>query len=156
VFSDDDFDDADIIELIDRFKDAPVEAEGVSLAVFDAARDLFRQSYFPMTIRAGLGWAHGGTSLELVGVAVAPRGRHHNAWDERVSAGFEQRLAFLTLRGGYSLSTDGLTSVAAGLGLGLGPVKFEVGAGRFSGTLNGVDYDGAQATIALAVRGGGS
>ena len=68
----------------------------------------------------------------------------------------EQRLAFLTLRGGYSLSTDGLTSVAAGLGLGLGPVKFEVGAGRFSGTLNGVDYDGAQATIALAVRGGGS
>jgi len=156
VFSDDDFDDADIIELIDRFEDAPVEAEGVSLAVFEAARDLFRQSYFPMTIRAGLGWAHGGTSLELVGVAVAPRGRHHNAWDERVSAGLEQRLAFLTLRGGYSLSTDGLTSVAAGLGLGLGPVRFEVGAGRFSGTLNGVDYDGAQATITLAVRGGGS
>ena len=46
--------------------------------------------------------------------------------------------------------------MAAGLGLGLGPVKFEVGAGRFSGTLNGVDYDGAQVTIALSVRGGGS
>ena len=156
VFSDTDFDSADIIELIDRFEEAPIEAEGVSLTVFEAARGLFRQSYFPMTIRAGLGWTHGGTSVEVVGVAVSPRGRHYSPWDERVSAGLEQRLAFLTLRGGYSLSKDGLSSMAAGLGLGLGPVKFEVGAGRFSGTLNGVDYDGAQVTIALSVRGGGS
>jgi hypothetical protein len=31
----------------------------------------------------------------------------------------------------------------------------DVGAGRFSGELNGIDYDGAQVTLALAIRGGG-
>ena len=157
VFSDSDFDDdVDIPELIDRFEDMSVEAQGVSLAVFEASRGLFEQSYFPMTIRTGIGWTAGGTSIELVGVAVSPRGRQHNAWDERVSAGVEQRLGFLTLRAGYSAANDGLTSVAGGLGLGFGPVKLEVSAGRLSGDLDGIDYDGAQVTIALSVRGGGS
>ncbi len=73
-----------------------------------------------------------------------------------MSAGFEQRLGFIALRAGYSAARDGLKSVAAGLGLGFGPVKFEVSAGRFSGDLAGVALDGAQVTIALSIRGGGS
>ena len=156
VFSDDDLDNKDLNELIDQFEDVPVDAQTASLAVFEAGRDLFEQSYFPMTIRTGLGWSAGGTSVELVGVAVSPRGRHHNSWDERVSAGVEQRLGFIALRAGYSAARDGLKSVAAGLGLGFGPVKLEVSAGRFSGDLAGVDLDGAQVTIALSIRGGGS
>jgi hypothetical protein len=75
--------------------------------------------------------------------------------DERASVGLEQKLGFLTLRGGYTLADRGLTSVAAGVGFGLGPVALDVGAGRFSGELNGIDYDGAQVTLALAIRGGG-
>ena len=155
VFSDGDFDDADITDLIDRFEDMPVEAQAASLAVFEAGRGLFEQSYFPMTIRTGIGWSAGGTTVELVGVGVSSRGRHHNAWDERVSAGVEQRLGFVALRAGYSLANNGLKSAAAGLGLGFGPVKLEVSAGRISGEFAGIDYDGAHVTIALSVRGGG-
>ena len=47
VFSDDDFDDSDITELIDRFEDMSVEAQGVSLAVFEASRGLFRAVVLP-------------------------------------------------------------------------------------------------------------
>jgi hypothetical protein len=47
VFSDSDFDDADITELIDRFEDMPVEAQAASLAVFEAGRGLFRAVVFP-------------------------------------------------------------------------------------------------------------
>ena len=89
-------------------------------------------------------------------MAVSPRGRQRNAWDERVSAGVEQRLGFMTLRAGYSAGDDGLTSVSGGLGFGAGSVKLDLGAGRLSGELNGIDYDGAHVTIALSVRGGGS
>ena len=156
VFSDSDFDDVDFTDLIDRFEASPVEAQGVSLAVFEAARGLFDRSYFPMTLRSGLGWRTGGTTFEIVAVAVSQQGRHRNAWDERVSAGLEQRLGFLTLRGGYSVANDGLSSIGVGLGLGLGPVALDVGAGRFSGDLDGIEYDGAHVTIALSVRGGGS
>jgi len=155
VFTDEDFESADIIDLVDRFSASDIDPQSLSLAVYEASRGLFDESYFPMTVRAGLGWTKGGTSLEVVGVAVSPRGRQHNSWDDRASVGLEQKLGFLTLRGGYTLADRGLTSVAAGVGFGLGPVALDVGAGRFSGELNGIDYDGAQVTLALAIRGGG-
>ena len=61
VFSDSDFDDSDITELINRFEHMPADAQGVSLAIVEASHGLFEQSYFPSTIRTGIGWKAGGT-----------------------------------------------------------------------------------------------
>ena len=105
TFTDDDFDSADLTELLDRFADTPLDPSGVSLPTFEAARGLFTQAYFPTVYRAGVGWEgiHG-TRVELDASAVSPRGRQSAPWEQRVSAGVEQRLKFLVLRGGYALA----------------------------------------------------
>lgn len=157
VFTDDDFDSADLTELLDRFADTPLDPGAVSLPVFEAARGLFAQAYFPTVYRAGVGWEGGhGTRLELDASAVAPRGRQGAPWEERVAAGVEQRLKFLVLRGGYAFAEDGLRALTGGVGLRIGPVRLDVGAGKLSGDMDGTPYDGVQASVGLSVRGGGS
>ena len=157
VFTDADFESADLTELLDRFADTPLDAGAVSLPVFEAARGLFAQAYFPTVYRAGVGWAGSrGTRLELDASAVSPRGRQSAPWEQRVAAGVEQRLKFLVLRTGYAFAEDGLKSLTAGVGLRVGPVRLDVGAGRLSGELHGIPYDGVQGSVGLSLRGGGS
>ncbi len=157
TFTDDDFDSSDLTELLDRFADTPLDPSGVSLATFEAARGLFAQAYFPTVYRAGVGWEgiHG-TRVELDASAVSPRGRQSAPWEQRVSAGVEQRLKFLVLRGGYAVAEDGLKALTAGVGLRVGPIRLDVGAGRLSGDLDGIAYDGVQGSVGLSVRGGGA
>lgn len=156
VFTDEDFDGADLGELLDRFVDSPLDPEGVSLPVFEAARGLFTQAYFPAVYRAGVGWEGGaGTRVEINGAVVAPRGRQAPPWEQRVAAGVEQRLGFLALRAGYARARDGVAALSGGLGLRAGPLRLDLAAGRLSGSRDGIRYDGLQGSLGLSVAGGG-
>lgn len=155
-FTDSDFDNADFQELVDRFQPTDLDPNAVALPVFEAARGLFEQSYFPSIVRTGLGWKHGSTVIEAVGMAVGPRGRQHAQWDQRFSVGAEQGLGFLTFRAGYTIAEKGLRSMAGGLGLRIGPVRLDMGAGMLSGSYRGIDYDGLQGSIGMSIRGGGA
>lgn len=157
VLTDEDFDSSDATDLIDRFQASPLDATGVPLPVFEAARDLFDEAFFPMVVHTGLGWEGGaGTRLEAVATAVAPRGRQHAPWEQQLSVGAEQAVGPLTLRAGLSRADDGVQAVSGGLGIGLGPVRIDVGVGRLSGSFEGIAYDGLHASLGLSVRGGGS
>jgi len=155
TFTDQDFDETDFIDLLNDFETEPVTPNAVSLAVYEASRGLFEESYFPQVFRAGLGWQAGGTSLEAVGIKVSPRGRYASAWDERISIGIEQKLPLLTLRAGMAQATDGLGALTGGVALGLGPIKIEASGGKFTAR-EGASWDGYYGTIAIQIKGGGS
>lgn len=161
----DDFEQLDFEDFINRFEGEPISSgAAVSLPVYQTAQELFRAAYFPTVFRAGAGWRSGGTSVELVGTSVSPRGRQRNEWDERISLGVEQGLWILALRAGGALGSDGLQAINAGLGLGIGPVHLDISGGLMSGgfdlasglvTPENIEYAGAQATISLQLKGGG-
>ena len=160
----DDFDQLDFEDFINRFDDEPITGSSVSLQVYQTAQELFRAAYFPTVLRAGAGWRAGGTSVELVGTSVSPRGRQRNDWDQRVSLGVEQWLWILGLRVGGAMGSEGLQAINAGIALGIGPVELDVSGGLMSGgfdlasglvTPQNIEYAGAQMTISLQLRGGG-
>jgi len=155
TYVDEDF-DLDFIDLLDRFQSEPIVANSVSLEVLEVSQGLFEQSYFPQVVRAGIGWQAGGTTLEAVGISVAPRGRFTSAWDQRISLGIEQKIPLLTLRAGIARAEDGLNAVTLGLGLGLGPVHLEASGGRFDGDGEFTSWSGYYGTIAFQISGGGS
>lgn len=155
VFTDADFDAAELADLLDRFQGEPLDPSAVSLPVYEAARGLFEEAYFPTVFRAGVGWRGPATRVELNAQAVAPRGRQSAPWDERASLGVEQRLGFVALRGGYALARDGITALTGGLGLRLGPVGLDLAAGKLSGERDGVAWDGLQGSLGITVSGGG-
>ena len=160
-FTEGDFDedlnpDQGIEDYLDRFSGDVIDPNSVSLAIYEASEGFLEGSYFPQVFRAGVGWRSGGTTLEAVGIKVAPRGRYTSAWDERVSIGLEQKLPLLTLRGGYGFSENGITQMTAGLGLRLGPVHLDTSAGKFSGErLDAAPWDGYFGTVGLQIRMGG-
>jgi hypothetical protein len=162
--SGDDFEELDFEDFVNRFQGQPIDEGSVSLPVYQTAQELFRAAYFPTVLRVGAGWRAGGTSVELVGTSVSPRGRQHNDWDERISLGVEQWLWILGLRAGGALGSDGLQVINGGIALGIGPVRFDVSGGFMSGgfdfasgvvTPEDVEYAGAQLTVSLQLRGGG-
>jgi hypothetical protein len=153
-------------DLLDslRYSNQPVDPSSMSLPMYQVAQDLFPGAFFPTVYRLGVGWRAGGTSLELVGTSVSPKGREHSLWDDRISLGVEQRLWFLTLRAGGAKSKDGLQVLSGGIGLGLGPLHIDASAGLMSGgfeitenlvTPEDVDYAGGHATISVQIQGGG-
>jgi hypothetical protein len=157
--------DGDPEDLIDLYQASEVDPSSMSLYVSETLRGLLPDAFFPTIFRAGVGWRAGGTSLELVGASVSPKGRQHNQWDERVSLGLEQRLGFLTLRAGGAKGADGLQALSGGIGLGIGPVALDVSIGMMSGGFEfasglvppeNVDYTGGHLTLSLQVMGGGS
>ncbi len=161
TFTDADFDreinpDLPFHDFFNRHSAEPIDPNGVSLAVFVAGQSLFEQSYFPQIYRGGVGWQAGGTTLEATAVKVSPRGRFTSPWDERVSLGFEQKIPLLTLRGGYGMAKDGLSTYSAGLGLRFGPVHLEVSGGKLNGgLLDWGSWEGAYLSTGLQIRGGG-
>jgi hypothetical protein len=153
-------------ELLDslRYSNASVDPSSMSLPMYQVAQDLFPGAFFPTVYRLGVGWRAGGTSLELVGTSVSPKGREHSQWDDRISLGIEQRLWFLTLRAGGAKAADGLQVLSGGVGLGLGPVHIDVSGGLMSGgfelteglvTPEDVDYAGGHLTASVQILGGG-
>jgi hypothetical protein len=157
--------DSDPEDLVDLYQAGPVDPSSMSLYVAETLRGLLPDAFFPTVFRAGVGWRAGGTAIELVGSSVSPRGRQHNQWDERISLGLEQRLAFLTLRAGGAKGSDGLQALSGGIGLGLGPVHLDLSGGVMSGGFEfasglvapeDVDYAGGHVTASLQIMGGGS
>jgi hypothetical protein len=151
-------------DLIHEYQAGPVDPSSMSLYVDQTLRALLPDAFFPTVFRAGVGWRAGGTAIELVGATVSPQGRQHNQWDERISLGVEQRLGFLTLRAGGAKGSDGIQVLSGGVGLGVGPVKLDLSAGRMSGGFEltsglvapeGVDHAGGHVTLSLQVMGGG-
>lgn len=156
--------DQDPEDLIDLYQASPLDPNSMSLYVAETVQGLLPGAYFPTVFRAGVGWRAGGTAIELVGSSVSPKGLQRSQWDERISLGIEQRLAFLRLRAGGMKGSDGLQSISGGLGLGIGPVHLDVAAGMMSGGFDfasglvapeEVDYAGGQVTVSLQIQGGG-
>lgn len=156
TYTDSDIDNNDFIDLLNRYDSQPITPNGVSLQVYEAAQGFFEESYFPMTIRGGVGWQSGGTSLEASGTRVSPRGRQRTAWDQRISLGVEQQIPILTLRAGMARASDGVSALTGGVGFRMGPVRLDTSAGKFGGDFEGSPYDGYYGTISLQIRGGGS
>jgi hypothetical protein len=156
TFTDSTLDAEEFVDLLDLYRAQTVDPASVSLPVYVAARELFEESYFPAIFRGGVGMQRGGTSVELVGISVAPRGRYTSAWDERISLGLEQRIPVLTLRAGLALAQDGLRAYTGGVGLRAGSLHFDAGLGVFDGKDGATPYDGGYVTIALQLMGGGA
>lgn len=156
TYTDTDFDNSDPVDLVNMYTSEQVSSSSASLPVFLAAENLFEQSYFPAIFRGGLGLQVGGTSLELVGIKVSPRGRQRTAWDERVSLGIEQKIPILTLRAGIARAQDGVQALTGGVGLRLGPVHLDASGGIFNGENAVVNYDGGYVTVSLQIKGGGA
>ena len=159
TYTDADFDGAsslEFVDLVNRFEGQLLDAGSASLAVFEAASDLFEQSYFPQVFRAGVGWRRGGTTIEMAGIAVGPRGRFTSDWDERFSLGIEQKIPVLTLRLGMARGQDGLGQFTAGIALEMGPVVLESSAGSLSSDDPLLSAQGAHVTLGLQIIGGGS
>ncbi|MEQ1855015.1 MAG: hypothetical protein ABL963_01015, partial [Longimicrobiales bacterium] len=157
--------DLDGEELLDslRYSNQTIDPNAMSLPMYETARGLLPGAFFPTVYRLGVGWRAGGTSLELVGSSVSPKGREHSQWDDRISLGIEQRLWFLTLRAGGAKGSDGLQAISGGVGLGLGPVHLDVSGGLMSGgfefasslvTPENVDYAGGHVTASVQIMGG--
>ena len=160
TFTDEDFDedinpDLDFEDFFNRFDARPVDPTSVSQTVFIAGESLFEQSYFPQIYRGGVGWQAGGTTIEANGVIVSPRGRFSSPWDERLSFGIEQKIPVLTLRAGYGVAQEGLSTYSAGLGLRLGPVHLEGSGGKFSGERDLGPWEGYYGSVGVQIKGGG-
>jgi hypothetical protein len=155
VLTDVDFDTKDFGELLDGFVGAPVDPGSVSLPVYEVARELFAESYFPTVMMGGVGWRAGSTTLELVGSWASSNGRFRSVWDDRLSFGAEHRLSFAAVRAGFARASAGVLAASGGLGLIFGRVVLELGGGILSGSLGGVDYAGTQGAISVTIRGGG-
>lgn len=154
-FTEEDFTQGrDYSELVELFESRPVEPTTASLAVYQASEGLFDQNFYPQILRGGLGWRSGGTSVEVVGIRVSPRGRMTSAWDQRMSFGVEQKVPVFTLRAGYAIGREGSRTVTGGLGLGVGPVLLEGSAGVFTGDTSVLQRQDFYATLALQLRGG--
>ena len=89
TFTEQDFDETDFIDLLNDFETEPVTPNAVSLAVYEASRGLFEESYFPHVFRSVLGWQAWGSSLAAVCATVYPRCRSASARAERISDGLE-------------------------------------------------------------------
>jgi len=159
-----DLDERDLLDSL-RYSNASVDPSSMSLPMVQVAQDLFDESFFPTVYRVGVGWRAGGTSIELVGTSVSPRGDEFSQWDDRISLGLEQRLWFLTLRAGGAKAKDGLQAISGGVGLGLGPVHIDLSGGLMSGnfefaesvvTPEDVEYAGGHVTMSVQIKGGGN
>lgn len=127
-FSGKEFSDMGISDLMDRFEPRPFDPTGAQLGAYELARDLFIQSYFPRTVRAGVGIQSRttGTVLGATYSSIQGKGDLHSGWPKYASVGIEQKLpllSFITLRGGYATSMDGASALTGGFGLGLGPLN---------------------------------
>lgn len=155
--TDQDFDEADVDEILDRFQGEDMDPEGATLQMYRTAEGLFQESFFPRVFRLGGALAsEWGGSLQVMYSATQGKGRIKSPWDDRFSVGVEQRLPFLTLRGGFASTSSGMQTVTAGLGIHIGPVNLDAMAGTISGTSSGDvgnEFDGYMATLGLSLVG---
>lgn len=155
--TDDDFDDAELDEIRDRFQGQDVDPGGATLQTYRAAEGLFDGSYFPRIFRLGGGLeASWGGSLQVAYSKTQGKGRLASSWDDRFSVGVEQRLPVLTLRGGFATTSSGMQAITAGVGIHIGPVGLDAMGGTISGTSSGEvanDFDGYMATFGLSLVG---
>ncbi len=115
------------------------------------ADDLYRDAYFPATLRTGVAWTlpRTRTSLAAGYQEVLTEGRLGGGWDRQLSAGIEQKVPLATLRGG--VATDLREARMLSGGLSLGPLQ--VGVARTWQSLpNGAERSGWVGDFGLSVR----
>jgi hypothetical protein len=135
--------------------DEVVDPSAVPLAVYETARDLYREAYFPATFRSGAAYRVPviRTQFEVGYQKQLTAGRLGDAWKERVSVGVQQKLPLITLRAGAASNLDGATQLAAGITLG----GFEIGVARIRhDAAGGTPRDEYLGAIGLNVRTTGS
>lgn len=122
----------------------------VPVRVFEAARGLYDEAYFPTVARLGAEWRPTGTTNLAAGFeSHLTEGRLAGRWKQTASVGVQQRLPLITVRAGYATNLDKGNLLSAGLSLG--PMQF--GAGRLvDGEMEGSDRAGYVFTFGLGIR----
>jgi hypothetical protein len=128
----------------------PVDPAAVPLSVYETAQGLYREAYFPTTLRTGAAYHLPATRTH---VEASYRkhlgdGRLGGAWEQVASVGVQQRIPLLTLRAGAATDLDGGSMLSAGLTLG----SLEFGLARLSDeTPAGAARDGWVGSVGLGI-----
>ena len=121
-------------------------------AVQSLAASLSDRTELPTTLRAGAAYSLPATGTELAASFTdeLSDSRISGLWSRSLSAGVEQKLAFLRLRAGISTNLDKASLLSAGLSLGpldLAVARLDNGPG-----LGGADREGWVASFGLSTR----
>ena len=143
----------DIADIADRFEQSerPI-SEASSDPRFAALASELPEGGLTRAFQAGASYAFP-TSTRI---AVAYRSDVDDegiptGGNEGVSVGLQQKLVFLSLRGGYTSNMDDRTVLSGGVSLG--PV--DIGIGKVTGTQGDHDRTGWMGTLGISFSGGG-
>ena len=113
--------DADPQRLVDTYEatESALDPQASSLLVYEAARGIFEQAYFPTVARLGVAWQ----PLARTWVSAdfhrkITEGRLGDDWDQRFAVGVQQALWFFKARAGYAAGSDGGSMFGGGLSVG--------------------------------------
>lgn len=136
-----------------RLSEEKVDPLAASVTTLETARELFDESFFPATLRAGAAYTtpSGRTSLTTAYQGALTTGRFDGGWRRQLGAGVEQTvLPGITLRAGAASNLDGGRMLTGGMSLG----PMQLGLGHVSGTAgaDGPEQSGWVATFGLSAR----
>ncbi len=126
-----------------------LDPSAASLEVIATAQGLYRQAYFPTVLRAGAAWKPSeATDLGVAYETKLSDGRLGGRWDRTLSAGLQQKVLFLRVRGGYSTNLE--DGQVLSTGVSLGPLQLGV-AKITDGTFEDAERRGYIATFGLSM-----
>lgn len=98
----------------------PVDPGAAPLEVFEAAQGLYREAYFPATLRAGAAYhlPQTRTQVEASYRRHLTEGRLGGAWTQTAAVGVQQKIPLLTLRAGAATNLERGSMLSAGVTLG--------------------------------------
>lgn len=123
-----------------------LDPASVPVQVYETALPLYREAYFPTTVRAGAAWApRKGTEIGAAYQGNVTSGRMGGWWDRSVSVGVQQKLPLVRVRAGAA--TDLAEGTMLSGGLSLGPIQ--LGAARLR---DGTTREGWIATFGISTH----
>lgn len=126
--------------------DTRLDPAAVPVRVYQTALPLYREAYFPTTVRAGAAWAPlKGMEIGAAYQGNVTTGRMGGWWDRSVSVGVQQKLPLVRVRAGAATNLEEGTLLSGGVSLG----PIQLGAARLrDGTLR----EGWIATFGISTR----
>lgn len=140
-------DDISDLSLVgDRFAESEIAAAGKEPVMFG----LYETGVLPTTLRTGVALAPwSGLRIGAGYNRNLTDGRLGGLWDQSASFGAQQRLVFLSVRGGYATNFNGATMLSAGASV----LGLDLGVAKLAGAQDGSDRDGWIVTLGSSIRG---
>lgn len=124
-------------EIVDQLEARPLDPSSAPLEAYILGEDFFKETWAPRVLRVGGSWENThGTTAGVTFATTQGKGELHAGWPSYVGVGLEQKLLFLSLRGGFATG-GGANLLTAGVGLDLGVAELAVSGLRAGGNEEG-------------------